>query len=153
MKKMNIKIILSALLLMFAMTSCFEDDNEENKYEGPALVEFDAPTLSSSYVRNTNAGAGTITELVNLIAPQFSTAQTITYSVDAANSTAVAGTHYTIDGTFTIDANSSTGLASITILGAAIPAGETRTVVLVLEGNDLIGVSENYKSVTINIRP
>ena len=147
MNKLNIKVILSVIALVFVMTSCFEDDNDENKYDGPALVEFNAPTLTTgSYVRNVNVGVGLVTEQVNLISPHFSTDQTIMFTVDGANSTAVEGTHYSIDGTFTIAANSSIG-------NAAIPAGESRTVVLVLQGNDLIGVSENYKSVRFVIRP
>tara|TARA_R110000796_G_scaffold252640_2_gene389756 strand:- start:2326 stop:2790 length:465 start_codon:yes stop_codon:yes gene_type:complete len=154
MNKLNIKVILSVIALVFVMTSCFEDDNDENKYDGPALVEFNAPTLTTgSYVRNVNVGVGLVTEQVNLISPHFSTDQTIMFTVDGANSTAVEGTHYSIDGTFTIAANSSIGNADIQILNGAIPAGESRTVVLVLQGNDLIGVSENYKSVRFVIRP
>ena len=108
---------------------------------------------TGSYVRNVRVGVGLVTEQVNLISPHFSTDQTVMFTVDAANSTAVEGTHYSIDGTFTIAANSSVGDADIQILNGAIPAGESRTVVLVLQGNDLIGVSENYKSVRFVIRP
>lgn len=153
MRKINIKVMLCSLMLMFSLTACFEDDDEVNKYDGPALVEFNNPTLNTAYTRNVRVGAGVISEQVNLIAPQFGSDQTVNYSVDAANSTAVAGTHYSINGSFVIAANSSTGDATIEILGGAVPAGETRTVVLVLDGNNAIGVSENYKSLTVVIRP
>ncbi|PWL31272.1 MAG: DUF4843 domain-containing protein [Roseivirga sp. XM-24bin3] len=154
MKMMNFRIFLFAALICTALTSCFEDDDEVYKYDGPAVVEFNQATLTTgSYTRSVESGDGTISEQVNLVSPHLSSDQVINFSVDAANSTAVEGTHYSTTGQFTIPANTSFGDATVEILNGAIPAGETRTLVLVLEGNDVVGVSENYKSITISISP
>jgi len=53
MKMMNFRIFLFAALICTALTSCFEDDDEVYKYDGPAVVEFDQATLTTgSYTRS-----------------------------------------------------------------------------------------------------
>jgi hypothetical protein len=136
-------------------SSCIEDIEETRVFDDVPMVEFNQTTVNVNYNRLTNIGAGLISERVNLVAPQFTTDQTLTFIVDAAQTTAEAGVHYSLEnnGSFVIPANSSFGEASVRILGTAIPSGTTRVLVLQLVGNESIVPSENYKTVRITIRP
>jgi hypothetical protein len=137
------------------LSSCIEDIEKERVFDDVAMVEFNQTTTNVNFNRLTNTGAGIITERVNLVAPHFATDQTLTFTVDASQTTAEAGVHYSLvnDGVFVISANSSFGDASVQILGTAIPTGTTRVLVLELVGNEMITPSENYKKVRITIRP
>jgi hypothetical protein len=136
-------------------SSCIEDIEKERVFDDVAMVEFNQTTTNVNFNRLTNTGAGIITERVNLVAPHFATDQTLNFTVDASQTTAEAGVHYSLvnDGVFVISANSSFGDASVQILGTAIPTGTTRVLVLELVGNEMITPSENYKKVRITIRP
>lgn len=154
MKKISYKAFAILLLSVFTLTGCFDDDVADNIFNDQAQVEFDQIATNVNYVRQVSVGAGNITEQVNLIGPHMTVEQTIAFTVDADNSTAVAGTHYNLNGgTFTIPVNSSFGECAVEILGGAVPAGETRTLTLVLEGNSEIKAAGNYKSLTIVINP
>lgn len=154
MKSIIYKFTFFIALFAFA-SSCIEDIDQTRIFEGDPLVEFNSPVSNANYNRLTNAGAGAITERVNLIAPHFTSDQTLTFRVDSELTTAEAGVHYNLlsNGTFVIPANSSFGDAGIEVLGTAIPAGSTRVVVLELVGNAVIKPSENHKRVRITIRP
>lgn len=154
MKKISYKAFAILLLSIFTLTGCFDDDVADNIFNDQSQVEFDQIATNVNYVRSVAVGAGSITEQVNLIGAQMAVAQTITFTVDADNTTAVAGTHYDLNGgSFTIPVNTSFGECTVEILGGAIPAGETRTLTLVLEGNSEIKAAGNYKSLTIQINP
>lgn len=154
MKKISYKAFAILLLSVFTLTGCFDDDVADNIFNDQSQVEFDRIATNVNYIRSVSVGAGSVTEQVNLIGPQMAVEQTISFSVDPANSTAVAGTHYNLNGgSFTIPVNSSFGDCTVEILGGAIPAGETRTLTLVLEGNAEIKAAGNYKSLTIVINP
>lgn len=154
MKNISYKAFAILLLSVFTLTGCFEDDVEENLFNDQSQVEFNQTATNVNYVRNVSVGEGSVTERVNLIGPQEPAAQTINFTIDADNTTAVAGTHYDLNGgSFTIAANDSFGDCTVEILNGAIPAGESRTLVLVLEGNNEIGAAENYKTLTISITP
>lgn len=154
MKKIIYKFTFFIALFAFA-SSCIEDIDQTRIFDGDPLVEFNSPVSNANYTRNTNVGVGVIGEQVNLIAPQFTSDQTVTFRVDAEQTTAEAGVHYNLvsNGTFVIPANTSFGTAQVEILGTAIPAGTTRLLVLELVGNDVISPSENHKRLRINIRP
>lgn len=154
MKRLLIQLSFVVALLVGA-SSCIENIDETRIFEDSPMVEFNQTTRNVNYNRLTNRNAGVVTEVVNLVAPQFSADQTVSFTVDAAQTTAEAGVHYNLvnNGTFVIPANSSFGNASVEILGGAIPTGTTRVLVLELVGNDAIKPSENYKRVRITIRP
>ncbi|MCH7414814.1 DUF4843 domain-containing protein [Belliella sp. R4-6] len=154
MKRILIQFSFFVALLALSV-SCIEDIDQTRIFKGDPLVEFNSPVSNANFTRLTNAGAGVISEQVNLIAPQFSSDQTITFRVDSELTTAEAGVHYNLgsNGSFVIPANSSFGSAQVEILGTAIPAGTTRLLVLELVGNDVIKPSENHKRVRISIRP
>lgn len=154
MKKMTIKVLALLFVSVFTLTGCFDDDVADNLFNDDPQVEFNETSFNVNYVRGVTVGAGNITERVNLIGPHMSEDQTITFSVDADNSTAVEGTHYNLNGgSFVIASGSSFGDCIVEILGGAIPAGETRTLVLELQGNSAIRAAENYKNLTIRISP
>lgn len=154
MKKTSYKAFAILLLSVFTLTGCFDDDVADNIFNDQSQVEFDQIATNVNYVRQVSVGAGSITEQVNLIGPHMAVEQTIAFTVDADNSTAVAGTHYNLNGgSFSIPANSSFGECTVEILGGAVPAGETRTLTLILEGNSEIKAAGNYKSLTIIINP
>lgn len=154
MKKKSYKVLAILLLSVFTLTGCFDDDVADNIFNDQPQVEFNQTASNVNYVRSASVGEGNITEQVNLIGPQMAQAQTIAFSVDTENSSAIEGTHYNLNGgSFEIPANSSFGDCTVEILGGAIPAGESRTLVLVLDGNSEIRAAGNYKTLTIQITP
>lgn len=147
-----------ALLLASVLTlgACFKDNTIV--YD-KAVVEFQAavvtaPALGKTYPLIAVAnGAGAQTLQVNLVGAQRESEQSIRFSVDAAESTAKEGVNYQLSGnTFAIPAKTSTVNLPVTILKAPTQAGQSVTLVLVLEGNGSdIGPNENYKRIGYRI--
>lgn len=171
MKKFGLYFLSFALLSVLAV-SCIK--NEEVLYNG-SVVELDAATWNANSVgvtypilnrmpaegRATSAAfasdsiltrrSGTVRLRVNLVGAQKSTATEVTYEVDAAASTAVAGTHYTaLSGKTTIPANSSFGYIDIQILNPGATTG-TRDLVIRLTGGTGVDVNTNYSTVGLRI--
>lgn len=95
--------------------------------------------------------SGTIRFRVNLIGAQQSTAQTINYSVVAASTTAVSGTHFTIPGTLTIPANSSFGEAVINVLNPGVSSATPVNLVLEVTGNSTIKAATELNKIGLVI--
>ena len=142
------------LLWTVALTSCFDEQFEDKSFTG-SLLEFNNTTLNADPLKTTlgvDDGAGQLTEQVNLVGPQFTTEQAISFGVDTDLTTAVEGTHFDLrGGMFVFPANQSVANMAITILDGAIPNGESFDLVLLLEGNNSIEPSENYKRLYIEI--
>jgi len=140
MKKYTLLFILPLLL-----PSCFQDE-EDFLFQG-LYVEFDAVTYAldpSTFSIPLDDGQGEVAAQINLVGEHQNTNQDIAFSVDPA-STAVEGEHFTLDDqTTVIPANSSFGTISFTVLDANLPAGESVSLTLVLDGNDRLEPSENY---------
>ena len=154
MKKLSYKALAIVMLSVFTLTSCFDDDVSDNFFNDDPQVEFNQTSFDTDYVRSVSLGDGAVTEQVNLIGPHMDQDQTITFTVDTDNTTAVEGTHFDLNGgSFVIPAGSSFGDCTVNILSGAIPAGETRILVLQLVGNTDIRAAENYKNLTIRIAP
>jgi hypothetical protein len=164
MKKIRIYIIA---LIGLAMSSCIK--NDQITYTGSEL-EWDAATYNANAVGVTypiltrvpgfgravltsdpsiTRTAGTITFRVNLVGPQSSSPITVTYTVLPGVTTAVSGTHYTTTGTFTIPANSSFGIVTVSILN---PGATSGTVDLVLELVPPTGIIVNANDKDLGIR-
>ena len=173
------KNIIACVLLSIPVlfSSCIKEINKT--FEGSTVVEFDATVLNSAttpftyhvttrvptYGYPTPTSAALITRTtttpvklrVNLVGPQRSTDQTITYKVitDAVpaspNLLAVAGTHYTTNTSFVIPANTSFGEVTINIVNSGTSSTSPREVHLELVGNTEIKPSENYKRVGVRI--
>jgi hypothetical protein len=163
---------LIAALLIFNLSSCIK--NDEKIFAG-SVVEFDATVLNTpatgkkfpiltrvpGYGRPVYTGSpadplitrtsGTIKFRVNLVGPQRSTDQTINYQVVSAETTGIAGTHYTTGTSFVIPANSSFGEVTVNILNPGVSSSTPRILVLELLGNSEIPPSANYKFLGISI--
>lgn len=139
-------LLTISIVGLMLVTGCFSQ--EDYVYSGPMQVEF-KPAASTV---GDNSGLQEIT--VQLIAEQQNSDLTINFHVDDA-STAVEGTHYNLvtSGSFTIPQNTSSGKIRVDVL-QGVPAGESRTLVLVLDGNSQSDViaAENHKTYTLTIQ-
>lgn len=156
MKKiLNISIIV---LMTASLFSCFN----ENKpvFDSMTLVEFqdavvNSPALGKTFplLATTNA-VQTKTFRINLVGVQRDKDETIKFSIDPTESTAVAGVNYDLAGAtaITIPAKSSFGELKVNILKAPAQAGKTVNLVFILDGNGAdINPNTNYKKVGLRI--
>jgi hypothetical protein len=105
--------------------------------------------------------AGTPSYQVNLVAAQLGSAEDISFSLEpvpasllnATTIEAVEGVHFTFNPVTTFpEATSKSNFTGITILpGFPVDAGKTALLVLVLDGNDKLKPSENYRRLAIRI--
>lgn len=169
MNKLRISVFI--LLASLSLVSCVK--NEEPIYTG-STIEFDATTWNANaagftypiltrvpaFARATSTGdptltknSGTIKLRVNLVGPQRPTDTEVTYQVVAANTTAVAGVHYTaLPNKVTIPANSSWGDINLQILPTAgTPPPTSVDLVLELTGGTNVGVNPNYNKLGLRI--
>ncbi|HYF32852.1 MAG TPA: DUF4843 domain-containing protein [Chitinophagaceae bacterium] len=168
----KLKISLFILLASISLMGCVK--NEEVIFTG-AVIEFDATTWNANAAGvnypiltrvppfrravNTsvdpvlNKNSGTVKIRINLVGPQRTTDTEITYQVLAANTTAVAGTHYTaLPGKVIIPANSSFGDIDLQILPTAgTPPPSSVDLVLELTGGTNVTVSPNYNRIGLRI--
>lgn len=181
MKKYSFIIYIGLLSLLFS--SCIKEDIKT--FQGETVVEFDATVFNSvtagytypiltrvaGYGRAvstsldpaitralaTTTTASPIKLRVNLVGPQRSTSELITYRVMteavpvAPNALAVANTHFTTDNTFTIPANSSFGEVTIFVQNTGVSSTTPREIHLELIGSANVKPSENYKRVAVRI--
>jgi len=157
MKKILITNLL-ALLLIFGTTACFDDPGSDILFED-TFVELDFATRSpSSVLRNrvysrVNDG-NTIADQVtiSLVGAQRSTPINVTIAVDAANTTAVAGTHYNLTTTTaTIPANSSSISIPFQVIDDNIAPGSVFRLAFRIASAD-VPISVNYGSGSFNMR-
>lgn len=136
-------------ILVLLLTSCFQ--NEEDFLFQGLYVEFDAVTYAldpSTFSIPLDDGQGEVAAQINLVGEHQNNDQEIAFSIDP-ESTAVEDEHFTLDElTTVIPANSSFGDITFTVLNADLPAGESVSLTLVLDGNDRLEPSENYRRQT-----
>lgn len=174
MKKYSFLLYISLVSLL--SSSCIKEDIKT--FQGSTVVEFDAAVFNSvaagfTYpilVRASGYGravstadpsltrtSGQVKLRVNLVGPQRSTVEVISYQVltvtpTSPNLLGTSGTHYNTSGTFTIPANSSFGEVVINILDPGVSSTIAREVHLELQGSSTnIKASENYKKIAIRI--
>lgn len=94
--------------------------------------------------------SGKVQLRVNLVAAQRGNAETLTFKVVPAETTAVAGTHYQTSGTLQIPANSSFGFIEVEILNPGATTG-TKDLVLELESSASLKANPNYNKVGLRI--
>jgi len=154
----NKKISFLLPLLVVLLAGCFKKYEEDFLFRD-AMVEFDAATWESKapgknypILGPLEKGSGMARFKVNLLGGHQPVAQTIRYKVVAGETTAEEGLHYELadGGVMEIPANSSTGEVAINILDFP-PGSGAVNLVLELEGNETIKVSENYKQIGIAI--
>ncbi len=153
----NIVKIALFVSTTFLLTSCFKEN--EPVFDTLFLVEFQdavilAPALTKTYpIQAVSNGAGVISRRINLVGRQRSTEETIKFTVDTKESTAVEGVNFSLDGgELKIPANTSFGDLKVNILKAPAQAGKNVVLVLNLEGNGSdIKPNENYKKLGLRI--
>lgn len=150
MKKINFVVLA---VITFLATACFKDTSV---VFDKSLVEFaltvtSTPALGKTYPLINVAKGASIEATINLVAAQRPNPETIKYSVDTKESTAQAGVHYVLadNGSIIIPANSSFGTTKIETKNVA---NADVILVLVLEGNETVKPSENYKRIGFRIR-
>jgi hypothetical protein len=163
MKKLS--SFLAIVSLTTFLTSCFEDTKI---VFDDTLVEFEDAVMRAKAAGQTfpimptiTRAAGTPTYQVNLVAPQLSSPQDISFSLESVpasllNATtieAVEGVHFTFNPAASFpEATSKFNFTGITILpGFPADAGKTALLVLKLDGNDTLKPSENYRRLAIRI--
>jgi len=143
--KKNILILLSITVL----TGCFQTE-EDFLFRG-LFVEFDAVTYAidpSTFSIPLDDGQGEVAAQINLVGAHLDSDAIIGFTVDPT-STAVEGQHYTLaERTATIPAGTSFGEAVFSVIDAGIPAGESVTLTLVLQGSERIEPMKNYRRQT-----
>jgi hypothetical protein len=160
---------ITTIIAAFALNGCIK--NDPVIYNG-TVIEFDAaiwnanaagltyPILTRVPAQGIATGSsqptltrtsGTIQLRVNLVGAQRSSPINFTYQVVAAESTAIAGTHYTaLSGKGTIPANSSFGMISVEILNPGATSG-SKVLVLQITDNTEVKGSVNYAKVGLSI--
>lgn len=152
----NFKIIAFALVAFIFAVSCVKDD-VVNYGKGDRIVGF--KNSQSSYIyTDDDVDPVHISEPINLVGGSNGTVSdqdiVIPFSVDAS-STALAGTHYTIDATasLTLTAGADFVQLPLTIIPTALPGNDPRTIVINLGEPTTPGVvvAEDKKQITITI--
>lgn len=142
----NIKFTWIAILLLVGLAACEED---RIIYDGPTVVEF-APA-TATVKKGSDAAPGAFSAKVQLVGPQQGSDIVLDYIVDPSGT--AAADQYIIEGTagkVTIPANSNHGFIRIKAVPSKLSEG-TKTVVLVLKGNQAVPPSENYKKFALSI--
>ena len=152
MIQMKFKLSTYIVVLSLLLTSCFEDQSD--KLFRDSFVEFDETSFATNpeiYVNSIREDSRSVLAQVNLVGAHRSVDQTINFSVDS-ESTAIEGTNYRLSGNnFIIPANSSVGFINVELIDSSMDNTSSVTLILVLEGNNEIKPSENYKKITYQI--
>lgn len=156
--KLITKYTLFIVMLIIA-ASCYDEAGTDILFD-QSLVEIQEATTSAGLVVNKayarlNDGIAKKDSLrVNLVGAQKNSAISVEYAIDAT-STAVAGVHYNLISTTSIDipANSSFGYIYYEVLADNIEPGETWTLKISLaSASSGVELNENYKTFTRGIQ-
>jgi len=145
-------------LAVLALTGCMEESGFEIVWEG-LEVEFEGAALPNHAVTEVvfqdNQQAQQVDEAllrINLVGAQIAQPIELTIGIDPS-STAVQGVHYRLKATtVTIPSNSSFVDFPIEILTENLDAKESADLVLNIIDAGEVKISNNYKSVTLQIR-
>ncbi len=141
MKKIYFLLIISSIF--------FSCKKEDYSYKGPAYVDFPVKYQKITIRGNTNKDT-IIPVYFRLVGPQQESVKNITFSIDDASS-AVRGTHYSIDGTSAqLAPNSSYGTIAIKYLIPSFPEQSTAKIIIHLTGGDF-GLNPNYQQIELEV--
>jgi hypothetical protein len=152
MKHIRIHILFVLVALLF--TGCNDLFNQESDELDSGVSQVEWYPLSRTVTEPASGGAsGTTAIEIQLIRTQNSSDQQVNFSVDAANSTAVAGTHYNLQTSSpaTIAANTWETTVTIEILDSPLTAGQSGTLVLLLEDGNGVEAAVNLRTHTLTI--
>lgn len=170
---MKNKLSYIAILGLALLAGCFPDKAEKALlYSGPTTVEIKNQNLGQLAANLTAKGIAaastdsTRTVLLNtrvrdsilvlLVGPQSSTPVDVNYSV-RSTSTAIEGTHYKFltagARKVTITPNTSSAYIVLEMIPNSLTTvGDTRTVNIDVQGNDLIKANPNFNKFLLTIR-
>lgn len=141
---MKLKLLI-ALLIPLLFVSCddlFDKGDVEKKFDGPAQIEF------KPLQQEANQASGSFDVTIQLIGEQRDTDLTVSFTVDGS-STAVEGTHYSLNGTSgTIAAGTSSVEITIDLIDGNLAAGEEVELILNLQDADGVTAAPNLDQST-----
>lgn len=143
--KSKIKNLSFALLIVSVFTGCVKDLTQ-TVYSGEALVEV-APTIARTLTVTTGVPLRD-SILVQLVAPQRTTATNVNYSIGAASTALPA--EYTVLTASPVAIAPATSSTWIKFVFTKPPA--QRTLVVTLTGGDNVKPSVNFQTFTYTIR-
>lgn len=158
MTRKYILSFLGLIAVLLCISGCMEESGFEILWEGRE-VEFEAASLPNQTVTevvfqdNSQSSQNDLTLLrINLVGAQVNEEVTLSIGVDPS-STAVQGVHYRMERTdITIPPNTSFVDFPIEILTANLATEESPDLVLNIIDAGNVKVSDNYGSITLQIR-
>jgi hypothetical protein len=149
MKKSSYSFLVMLAIGVISMTACTKDLTK-TIYSGPDVVEFANPATGSLTRTVTVPTGATVADsiLVQLVAPQRTTATNVNFTIDAASTILPAEYTVTSPSPVTIAANSSSTWVKFRF--SKPPA--SRTLIVTLTGGDKVSASVNWRTFTYTIR-
>lgn len=145
--KSYVKLVI-LLLMTITFTGCLNDLFDENDltFQQDPQLEFRPTSV------NEDEDEGASEYLIQLIGPQRDSDLSVSFSVDASQTDAVAGTHYSIPSTSaTIAANTSSATVTVNFNGTGLDAGQQRVLALVIDEGGEVRPAPNLKTLIITI--
>jgi hypothetical protein len=141
---MKIKLLI-ALLIPLLFVSCddlFDKGDVEKTFDGPAQIEF------KPLQQEANQASGSFDVAVQLIGEARDSDLSVSFTVDGS-STAVEGTHYTLNSTSgTIAAGTFSTEFTIDVIDGVLAPGEEVSLILNLEDADGVTAAPNLDQST-----
>ena len=149
MKKTTYSFLVVLLVGVVSMTACTKDLTK-TIYSGPDVVEFANPATGSLTRTLTVPTGGTLADsiLVQLVAPQRTTATNVNFTIDAAST--ILSSEYTVTSPSPVTIAASSSSTWVKFRFNKPPA--SRTLIVTLTGGDRVGASVNWRTFTYTIR-
>lgn len=141
------------MLLAIGLLSCYEQ--KEDLLSRNLYVEFNEIALApnpENFAITLPDNTGLVRAQVNLIGANIGRDEVLRFRV-APESTAQAGIHYLLSGeTFLVASHCSMGFIDFTVLESSINQGNDVSLILELEGNEMVQPSKKYNRQTYLIK-
>ncbi len=149
MKKTTYSFLVVLLVGVVSMTACTKDLTK-TIYSGPDVVEFANPATGTLTRTLTVPTGGTLADsiLVQLVAPQRTTATNVNFTIDAAST--ILSSEYTVTSPSPVSIAASSSSTWVKFRFNKPPA--SRTLIVTLTGGDRVGASVNWRTFTYTIR-
>jgi hypothetical protein len=149
MKKSSYSFLVVLFVGVVSMTACTKDMTK-TIYNGPDVVEFANPATGTLTRTLTVPTGGTLADsiLVQLVAPQRTTATNVNFTIDAAST--ILSSEYTVTSPSPVSIAASSSSTWVKFRFNKPPA--SRTLIVTLTGGDNVGASVNWRTFTYTIR-
>lgn len=149
MKKTTYSFLVVLFVGVVSMTACTKDMTK-TIYNGPDVVEFANPATGALTRTLTVPTGGTLADsiLVQLVAPQRTTATNVNFTIDAAST--ILSSEYTVTSPSPVSIAASSSSTWVKFRFNKPPA--SRTLIVTLTGGDNVGASVNWRTFTYTIR-